>query len=122
MVGGENGEGVPKDNSPAERRANAEFGFNAYASDKISMNRSIPDTRPAECKYWDYPIAKLPAASVVIVFHNEGSVLHRPSISWPAPITGHWTQVEPAPANRPLRPAQESAGAPSRSSPCGRLQ
>ncbi|XP_070180117.1 N-acetylgalactosaminyltransferase 7-like isoform X2 [Littorina saxatilis] len=48
-----------------------EFGFNMVASDKIAMNRSIPDTRMDECKYWHYP-EELPTASVILVFHNEG--------------------------------------------------
>lgn len=47
-----------------------EFGFNMAASDKVSLDRVIPDTRPDECKYWKYP-EKLPKTSVVIVFHNE---------------------------------------------------
>ncbi len=29
--------------------------------------------RPAECKYWNYPsVDKLPTASVVLVFYDEG--------------------------------------------------
>lgn len=48
-----------------------EFGFNLAVSDKIAMDRSIPDTRPEECRRWKYPM-NLPKTSVVIVFHNEG--------------------------------------------------
>ncbi|XP_046343077.1 N-acetylgalactosaminyltransferase 7-like isoform X1 [Haliotis rufescens] len=48
-----------------------EFGFNMVASDKIPMDRSIPDTRMDECKYWHYP-TDLPTVSVILVFHNEG--------------------------------------------------
>jgi len=48
-----------------------EFGFNLAVSDKIAMDRAIPDTRPDECKRWKYPL-NLPKTSVVIVFHNEG--------------------------------------------------
>ncbi|KAL8619562.1 hypothetical protein ACOMHN_019618 [Nucella lapillus] len=48
-----------------------EFGFNMVASDKVPMNRSIPDTRMDECKYWQYP-EDLPTASVILVFYNEG--------------------------------------------------
>ena len=36
-------------------RSIREFGFNMVASDKIAMNRTIPDMRMAECKYWRYP-------------------------------------------------------------------
>ena len=54
-----------------------DYGMNIVASDEISLDRSLPDTRLSECKYWHYP-SDLPKASVVIVFHNEGrSVLLR---------------------------------------------
>ena len=54
-----------------------DYGMNMMASDEISLDRSLPDTRLSECKYWHYP-SDLPKASVVIVFHNEGrSVLLR---------------------------------------------
>lgn len=72
---GEGGVGVnlgPEEKSAADRTVR-EFGFNMVASDKISLDRRIKDTRPAECKYWHYPeLSKLPKASVVIVFVNEG--------------------------------------------------
>ncbi|KAL5012727.1 hypothetical protein ScPMuIL_011278 [Solemya velum] len=45
-------------------------GFNAYASDKISLNRSLSDIRHPDCKlkkYWNH----LPNASVIVPFHNE---------------------------------------------------
>ena len=54
-----------------EERLKGVYGFNQLASDEISLNRSVPDTREDECKYWDYP-TKLPTASVILVFHNEG--------------------------------------------------
>ena len=41
------------------------------ASNKVSLDRIPADLRMDECKYWDYP-DKLPAVSVVLVFHNEG--------------------------------------------------
>ncbi|XP_062893104.1 polypeptide N-acetylgalactosaminyltransferase 6-like [Mobula hypostoma] len=47
--------------------------FNAYASDRISLHRSLgPDTRPPECieqRFRRCP--PLPSTSVIIVFHNE---------------------------------------------------
>ena len=49
----------------------SEYGMNIVASDHIPMDRIVPDLRHSECKYWDYP-ERLPTASVVIVFHNEG--------------------------------------------------
>ncbi|CAL1526262.1 unnamed protein product [Lymnaea stagnalis] len=48
-----------------------EFGFNMVASDKMAMNRTIPDTRLPECKHWHYSTNQ-PKASVILVFHNEG--------------------------------------------------
>ncbi|GBO98466.1 N-acetylgalactosaminyltransferase 7 [Eumeta japonica] len=67
----------------ADERANdiaeseSEYGMNIAASDDIAMDRSVPDTRLSECKYWQYP-EDLPSTSVIIVFHNEGfSVLMR---------------------------------------------
>jgi polypeptide N-acetylgalactosaminyltransferase len=67
--------------SPAERikyddgwKNNA---FNQYASDMISLHRSLADIRDPECKTvkWYSP---LPTTSVIIIFHNEAwSVLLR---------------------------------------------
>ncbi len=72
---GEDGVAVILD--PSEKAAAdasvREFGFNMVASDKISLDRRIKDTRNPECKYWHYPeTSKLPRASVVLVFVNEG--------------------------------------------------
>lgn len=44
--------------------------FNRIASDKISLQRSIPDVRDRACKSIEYP-KDLPTASVIIIFHNE---------------------------------------------------
>ncbi|KAL6440891.1 hypothetical protein ACFW04_003363 [Cataglyphis niger] len=59
------------------QQSESDYGMNMVCSDEISLSRSIPDTRPAECKHWNYP-EELPRTSVIIVFHNEGwSVLLR---------------------------------------------
>lgn len=44
--------------------------FNQYASDKISVHRTLPDVRDPECKNVVYP-KNLPDTSVIICFHNE---------------------------------------------------
>ncbi|XP_046575638.1 probable N-acetylgalactosaminyltransferase 7 [Haliotis rubra] len=49
-----------------------DYGCDMTVSDMISLDRSIPDTRPRECKFWHYP-TNLPSASVVVVFYNEGN-------------------------------------------------
>ena len=54
-----------------EERLKGVYGFNQLVSDEISLDRTVPDTREEECRYWDYP-AQLPTASVILVFHNEG--------------------------------------------------
>ncbi|XP_070494252.1 N-acetylgalactosaminyltransferase 6-like [Chironomus tepperi] len=52
-------------------------GFYAVVSDKISVNRSVPDLRSVECREQKYS-NKLPKASIIIIFHNEVlSVLKR---------------------------------------------
>ena len=48
--------------------------FNIVASDKVALNRSVPDVRRATCRARDFRKggkAALPDASVIIVFHNE---------------------------------------------------
>ncbi|KAI1287258.1 N-acetylgalactosaminyltransferase 7 [Halotydeus destructor] len=49
----------------------SEYGMNIAASNRIPMDRTVPDIRLEECKHWGYS-EQLPTASVVIVFHNEG--------------------------------------------------
>ncbi|KAL5006230.1 hypothetical protein ScPMuIL_015036 [Solemya velum] len=44
--------------------------FNRLASDKIALDRSIPDVRDSKCKDIEYP-KELPTASIIIIFHNE---------------------------------------------------
>lgn len=81
---GEGGKAVviDKDKLSPEERKKFDDGwqknaFNQYASDLISLHRSLPDVRDPECKDLKYK-DNLPDTSVVVCFHNEAwSVLLR---------------------------------------------
>jgi len=45
-------------------------GFSVVISDKISVNRTLPDVVHQDCKKMKY-LAKLPNVSVIVIFHNE---------------------------------------------------
>ncbi|ROL41194.1 Polypeptide N-acetylgalactosaminyltransferase 18 [Anabarilius grahami] len=46
------------------------YGYNGYLSDRLSMDRPIPDYRPDGCKNMSYP-SNLPQVSIVFIFVNE---------------------------------------------------
>uniref|UniRef100_A0A8C4ZZV3 Polypeptide N-acetylgalactosaminyltransferase n=1 Tax=Gadus morhua TaxID=8049 RepID=A0A8C4ZZV3_GADMO len=55
--------------------------FNQLESDKLRMDRAVPDTRHDNCKHSKWK-SELPASSVVITFHNEArSALLRTIVS-----------------------------------------
>ncbi|XP_049598035.1 polypeptide N-acetylgalactosaminyltransferase 10-like isoform X2 [Syngnathus scovelli] len=68
---GEQGKPFPMSESDRADLAYRENGFNIYVSDRISLNRSLPDIRHPNCKRKLYG-EKLPSTSVIIPFHNEG--------------------------------------------------
>nr|XP_061801359.1 polypeptide N-acetylgalactosaminyltransferase 10-like isoform X2 [Nerophis lumbriciformis] len=68
---GEQGKPFPMSEADRVDLAYRENGFNIYVSDRISLNRSLPDIRHPNCKEKLYA-EKLPNTSVIIPFHNEG--------------------------------------------------
>ncbi|XP_035681271.1 polypeptide N-acetylgalactosaminyltransferase 10-like [Branchiostoma floridae] len=66
-------QGKPADLTAEERGPHAyeECGFNIKASNKISLDRAIPDIRHPNCASKKY-VRDLPDVSLVIPFHNEG--------------------------------------------------
>ncbi|XP_009664979.2 polypeptide N-acetylgalactosaminyltransferase 9 isoform X1 [Struthio camelus] len=59
-----------RDDSHESEAKYEEYGYNAQLSDRISLDRSIPDYRPKKCKQMTYP-DDLPQISVVFIFVNE---------------------------------------------------
>ncbi|KAK6472604.1 polypeptide N-acetylgalactosaminyltransferase 18 [Huso huso] len=63
-----------QDLSPENRRTALKkfqyYGYNAYLSDRLSLDRSIPDLRPDGCKNISHP-TNLPQVSIVFIFVNE---------------------------------------------------
>ncbi|XP_062930150.1 polypeptide N-acetylgalactosaminyltransferase 9 isoform X1 [Mobula hypostoma] len=47
-----------------------DYGYNAQLSDRISLDRTIPDYRPKKCRQMTY-LPKLPQIAVVFIFVNE---------------------------------------------------
>ncbi|KAI4457225.1 n-acetylgalactosaminyltransferase [Holotrichia oblita] len=45
--------------------------FNLMASDRIPLNRTLPDVRRKKCKYLYKDFRNYPRSSIIIVFHNE---------------------------------------------------
>ncbi|KAG7217179.1 hypothetical protein INR49_027720, partial [Caranx melampygus] len=68
---GEQGKPFPLTETDQVDQAYRENGFNIYVSDRISLNRSLPDIRHPNCKHKLYA-EKLPNTSIIIPFHNEG--------------------------------------------------
>nr|XP_005325520.2 polypeptide N-acetylgalactosaminyltransferase 10 isoform X1 [Ictidomys tridecemlineatus] len=68
---GEQGRPYPMTDAERVDQAYRENGFNIYVSDKISLNRSLPDIRHPNCNSKRY-LERLPNTSIIIPFHNEG--------------------------------------------------
>ncbi|KAK1799232.1 hypothetical protein P4O66_006709, partial [Electrophorus voltai] len=79
--------------SPESRRVALKmfqyYGYNGYLSDRLAMDRPIPDYRPEGCKNVTYP-SGLPQLSIVFIFVNEAlSVLLRSVHSAMQKTPGH---------------------------------
>ncbi|XP_059554982.1 polypeptide N-acetylgalactosaminyltransferase 10 isoform X3 [Myotis daubentonii] len=68
---GEQGRPYPMTDAERVDQAYRENGFNIYVSDKIALNRSLPDIRHPNCNSKRY-LETLPNTSIIIPFHNEG--------------------------------------------------
>ncbi|XP_033621169.1 polypeptide N-acetylgalactosaminyltransferase 17 [Fukomys damarensis] len=72
--GGRGRGGLPATLSPAEEEKakgpHEKYGYNSYLSEKISLDRSIPDYRPTKCKELKYS-KELPQISIIFIFVNE---------------------------------------------------
>ncbi|XP_059208265.1 polypeptide N-acetylgalactosaminyltransferase 10-like [Centropristis striata] len=68
---GEQGRPFPLTETDRVDQAYRENGFNIYISNRISLNRSLPDIRHVNCKQKLYA-ENLPNTSIIIPFHNEG--------------------------------------------------
>ncbi|MED6260421.1 hypothetical protein ATANTOWER_017812 [Ataeniobius toweri] len=54
-----------------------QYGYNAFLSDRLPLNREIPDTRPPRCAEKRYP-EDLPSLSVILIYLDEAlSVIKR---------------------------------------------
>lgn len=65
-----------------------EHRYNIYASDKMSLHRSLPDYRPIECRNLTYP-KHLPTVSIIIIFHNE---------AWSTLLRTVWSIIDHSPS------------------------
>lgn len=77
---GENGTAViltDENEIALNKKLFSETGFGVVVSDRISVNRSIQDTRHPDCQKYLYP-QDLPNVSIIVIFYNEVfSVLQR---------------------------------------------
>ncbi|XP_066505493.1 probable polypeptide N-acetylgalactosaminyltransferase 8 [Hoplias malabaricus] len=71
------GEDLSEEEQRAAERAFVQYGYNVFLSDRLPLNRSLPDTRNPRCATKVYP-KQLPTISVVLIYLDEAlSILKR---------------------------------------------
>ncbi|XP_074554531.1 putative polypeptide N-acetylgalactosaminyltransferase 8 [Halichoeres trimaculatus] len=71
------GNGLSEEEQKEAEKLFQMYGYNAFLSDRLPLNRQIPDTRPKKCAEKEYP-QDLPSVSVVLIYLNEAlSILKR---------------------------------------------
>ncbi|XP_061767929.1 probable polypeptide N-acetylgalactosaminyltransferase 8 [Nerophis ophidion] len=71
------GDGMSEEEQKEAENLFGRFGYNAFLSDRLPLNREIPDTRPARCAERKYP-DDLPSLSVVLIYLDEAlSIIKR---------------------------------------------
>ncbi|XP_054632267.1 probable polypeptide N-acetylgalactosaminyltransferase 8 isoform X2 [Dunckerocampus dactyliophorus] len=68
---------LPEDEQREAQRLYQQYGYNVYLSDRLPLDRALPDTRDPKCLTKTYP-EDLPSLGVVIIYLNEAlSVIKR---------------------------------------------
>ncbi|XP_030006916.1 probable polypeptide N-acetylgalactosaminyltransferase 8 isoform X2 [Sphaeramia orbicularis] len=71
------GDGLSEEEQKEAEQLFQKYGYNAFVSDRLPLNREIPDTRPSKCAEKKYP-EDLPTISVVLIYLDEAlSVIKR---------------------------------------------
>ncbi|XP_029008748.1 probable polypeptide N-acetylgalactosaminyltransferase 8 [Betta splendens] len=71
------GENLSEDDQREAQDLFEKYGYNVFLSDRLPLNRALPDTRDSRCLKKSYP-KDLPSLSVVLIYLNEAlSILKR---------------------------------------------
>ncbi|XP_010774876.1 probable polypeptide N-acetylgalactosaminyltransferase 8 [Notothenia coriiceps] len=71
------GDDLSEEEQKEAERLFQSYGYNAFLSDRLPLNREIPDTRPARCADKKYP-KDLPSMSVILIYLDEAlSIIKR---------------------------------------------
>uniref|UniRef100_A0A3Q2Q8H4 Polypeptide N-acetylgalactosaminyltransferase n=1 Tax=Fundulus heteroclitus TaxID=8078 RepID=A0A3Q2Q8H4_FUNHE len=71
------GDGLSEEEQKEAEDLFQRYGYNVFLSDRLPLNREIPDTRPSRCAEKRYP-EDLPSLSVILIYLDEAlSVIKR---------------------------------------------